>query len=167
MPLKARSEGGSDLGVSPTAPEQGCTGFVLLSLLSSFSVSFCFFVRLGVCVTSRCLPQVCVHAHICVCVRVSVWMSVNEACVCMHVCLHMHICMSVCLFTLLTLFFHLARTQIVEDGKTVSGRSPGLPLPGLELGRALARSPPWLFLGQAPGCQGIHSHFPTPGLSGS
>ena len=83
--------------MSPTAPEQGCTGFVLLSL-PFLSASFCFFVRLGVCVTSRCLPQVCVHAHICVCVHVPVLMSVNEVCVCMHVCLHMRICsLSVCL----------------------------------------------------------------------
>ena len=79
----------------------------------------------------------------------------------------MHICMSVCVSALLTHFLHLARAQIVEDGKIVSGRSTGLPLSGLELGRALARCPLWLFLGQAAGCLGINSHFPTPGLSES
>lgn len=118
-----------------------------------FSVSLCTYQ----CLCKLLVPPLglCACMHLCV--------SMHEACVC--VCLHMHVYMSV--FVFVTLSLHLARTQIVEDGERVSERSPGLPLSGLGLGRALARCLLWLFMGQAPGCLGINSYFPTPELSGS
>lgn len=99
------------------------------------------------------------------CVHVSVWTSVHEARVCVYLHLHVHVYISVFVSLLLSHSLHLARTQIVEDGERVSGRSPGLPLSGLELGRALARCPFWLFSGWAPCFLGINSHFQIPELS--
>lgn len=133
--------------------------------LSFFSLWFflflCLFLYVNVYVISRCLPQVCVHASTCVCACLSVWVSMHEVCISTRLCVYVSLC--VCFAHSL----HLTRAQIIEDGKTVSGKSPGLPPSDLEPGRALARCPRWLFLGQAPGCLGIYNHFPTPGLSGS
>lgn len=43
-----------------------------------------------------------------------------------HVCVYLHVhVLSVFVPVLLTHSLHLARTQIVEDGEIVSGRSPG------------------------------------------
>lgn len=92
-------------------------------------------------------------------------MHVFCGCLCMkHTDVHLSV--SVFVSVLVTHSLYLAGTQVVEDGEVVSERSPGLSLSDVELGRALARCPLWLFLRQPPGCPGINGYFPATELSG-
>ena len=52
-------------------------------------------------------------------------MSVNEVCVCVHVSSHAYL--YVCVSTLLAHFLHLARTQIVEEGRRCLGEAQACP----------------------------------------